>query len=140
MQKMREPSQKVGYDILKESNDEIIPVDKMSYEDYQKVVIFDDYVCEKNPRQLIDYFIQGRHKNCSVIYLSQSFYKTPKDIRSNCSHYCVYEFPSSRERSMISGKLGVRKEKFKAATREPFSFLYVDKPMKTFKRNFFGSI
>ena len=112
----------------------------MSYEDNQKVVIFDDYVCEKNPRQLIDYFIQGRHKNCSVIYLSQSFYKTPKDIRSNCSHYCVYEFPSSRERSMISGKLGVRKEKFKAATREPFSFLYVDKPMKTFKRNFFGSI
>ena len=140
MQKMREPSQKVGYDILKESNDEIIPVDKMSYEDYQKVVIFDDYVCEKNPRQLIDYFIQGRHKNCSVIYLSQSFYKTPKDIRSNCSNYCVYEFPFSRERSMISGELGVRKEKFKAATREPFSFLYVDKPMKTFKRNFFGSI
>ena len=140
MQKMREPSQKVGYDILKESNDEIIPVDKMSYEDYQKVLIFDDYVCEKNPRQLIDYFIQGRHKNCSVIYLSQSFYKTPKDIRSNCSNYCVYEFPFSRERSMISGELGVRKEKFKAATREPFSFLYVDKPMKTFKRNFFGSI
>ena len=81
MQKMRESSQKVGYDILKESNDKIIPVDKMSYEDNQKVVIFDDYVCEKNPRQLIDYFIQGRHKNCSVIYLSQSFYKTPKDIR-----------------------------------------------------------
>ena len=140
MQKMRESSQKVGHDILKESNDKIIPVDEMSYEDNKKVVIFDDYVCKKNPRQLIDYFIQGRHKNCSVIYLSQSFYKTPKDIRSNCSHYCVYEFPSSRERSMISGKLGVRKEKFKAATREPFSFLYVDKPMKTFKRNFFGSI
>ena len=140
MQKMRELSQKVGYDILKESNDKIIPVDEMSYEDNQKVVIFDDYACEKNPRQLIDYFRQGRHKNCSVIYLSQSFYKTPKDIRSNCSHYCVYEFPSSRERSMISGELGVRKEEFKAATREPFSFLYVDKPMKTFKRNFFGTI
>ena len=32
---------------------------------------------KKNQRETVDYFIQGRHKNCSVIYLSQSFYKTP---------------------------------------------------------------
>ena len=62
------------------SNDEITPVTEMDYADNQKLVIFDDYVCDKNQRQIIDYFIQGRHKNCSVIYLSQSFYKTPKDI------------------------------------------------------------
>ena len=138
IQKMRELSQKVGYDILNVSNDKIIPVDEMNHEDNQKVVIFDDYVCERNQRQLIDYFIQGRHKNCSVIYLSQSFYKTPKDIRLNCSHYCVYQFPSSRERNMISGELGVSKEKFKAAKREPFSFLYVDKPKKSISKNFYG--
>ncbi|CAH3179240.1 unnamed protein product [Porites evermanni] len=42
----------------------------MDYEDNQKLVIFDDYVCDKNQSQLIDYFIQGRHKNCSVVYLS----------------------------------------------------------------------
>ena len=87
MNKMNEMSKKVGYDIMNISNDKIIPVDDMDYEDNQKLVIFDDYVCGKNQRQLIDYFIQGRHKNCSVIYLSQSFYKTPKDIRLNCSHY-----------------------------------------------------
>ena len=45
------------------------------------IIIFDDYVCEKNQRQIVDYFIEGRHKNCSVIYRSQSFYKTPRDIR-----------------------------------------------------------
>ena len=65
---------------------------------------------KKKQRQLIDHFIQGRHKNCWVIYLSQSFYKTPKDIRLNCSHYCVYEFLSSRERNMISAELGVSME------------------------------
>ena len=97
IQKMRELSNKVGYDILNVSNDKIIPVDEMDYDDNQKVVIFDDYVCERNQRQLIDYFIQWRHKNCSVIYLSQSFYKRSKNIRLNCSHYCVYEFPPSRE-------------------------------------------
>ena len=92
IQKMRELRSKLGYEILHVSNDEITPVTEMDYEDNQKLVIFDDYVCDRNQRQLIDYFIQGRHKNCSVVYLSQSFYKTPKDIRLNCSHYCCMNF------------------------------------------------
>ena len=140
MRKMCEIGSQINYDILNVSNDKITAVSEMDYEDNQKIVIFDDYVCEKNQRQLIDYFIQSRHKNCSVIYLSQSFYKTPKYIRLNCSHYCAYEFPSSRERNMISAELGVSKEKSKTGKKEPFSFLYVDKPMKTFKKNFFGNI
>ena len=111
---------------------------ELGYEDNQKLVIFDDYVREKNQRQIVDYFIQGRHKNCSVIYPSQSFYKTPRDIRLNCSHYCIYEFPSSRDRNMISSERGVEPEKFKKATKKPFSFLYVDKPRKKVKRNFTG--
>ena len=136
MQKMRELSHKLGHEILHVSNDEITPVKEMDYEDNQKLVIFDDYVCDKNQRQILDYFIQGRHKNCSVIYLSQSFYKTPKDIRLNCSHYCLYEFPSSRESNRISSELGVDKETYKAATRKPFTFLYVDKPKKVIAKNF----
>ena len=140
MNKMNEISRNAGYDIMTVSNDKIIPIGDMDYEDNQKLVIFDDYVCEKSQRQIVDYFIQGRHKNCSVIYLSQSFYKTPRDIRLNCSHYCVFEFPSSRERNMISSELGVDKEKFKKATKEQYSFLYVDKPMKKIKKNFYGAL
>ena len=136
MQKMREMSHKLGYEILNVSNDEITPVTEMGYEDNQKLVIFDDYVCDKHQRQIIDYFIQGRHKNCSVIYLSQSFYKTPKDIRLNCSHYCLYEFPSSREVNRISAELGIDKVMYKEATKKPFSFLYVNKPNKTISKNF----
>ena len=136
IQKMTELSMKLGYEILHVSNDEITPVKEMDYEDNQKLVIFDDYVCDKNQRQIIDYFTQGRHKNCSVVYLSQSFYKTPKDIRLNSPHYCLYEFPSSRESNRISSELGVDKETYKAATRKPFRFLYVDKPQKRFAKNF----
>ena len=95
---------------------------------------------KKNQSQIVDYFIQGRHKNCSVIYFSQSFYKTPRDIRLNCSHYCIYKVPSSRERNMISSELGVDKEKFKKATKKQYSFLYVDKPMNEIKWNFNGDI
>ena len=127
------------YDILKASKDEIIPINNLPYEDNQKIIIFDDYVCEKNQREIVDYFIQGRHKNCSVIYLSQSFYKTPKDIRLNCSHYCIFDLPA-RERNMISSELGVDKEKFKKATKKQYDFIYVDKPRKKVKKNFYGKI
>ena len=140
MNKMNEISREAGYDIMTVSNDKIIPITDFDYEDNQKLIIFDDYVCEKNHRQIVDYVIQGRHKNCSVIYLSQSFYKTPRDLRLNCSHYCIYEFPSSRERNMISSELGVDKEKFKKETKTLFSFLYVDKPKKKVKRNFTGEL
>ena len=109
IQKMSELSSKVGYEILHVSYDEITPVTEMDYEDNQKIVIFDDYVCDKNQKKIIDYFAQGRQKNCSVIYLSQSFYKTPIDIRINCSHYCLYHFPSSNNINMISRDLGVDK-------------------------------
>ena len=141
MKKMNEISRNAAdYDIMTVSNDKIIPINDIDYEDNQKLIIFDDYVCEKNQRQIVDYFIQGRHKNCSVIYLSQSFYKTPRDMRLNCSHYCIYEFPSSRERNMISSELGVDKEKFKKATKKKYSFFYVDKPNKKIKKNFYGDI
>ena len=41
---------------------------------------------------------------------------------------------------MIPSELGVDKEKFKKATKKPFSFLYVDKPRKKVKRNFIGKL
>ena len=141
MNEMNEASnEEAGYKIMEVSNGEILPITHIPYEDNQKIIIFDDYVCEKNQREIVDYFIQGRHKNCSVIYLSQSFYKTPRDIRLNCFRYCIYEFPSARERSMISSELGVEKEQYKKATKKPFSFLYIDKPRKKVKRNFTGEV
>ena len=127
------------YDIMTVSNDEIIPIKNLPYEDNQKIIIFDDYVCEKNQRDIVDYFIQGRHKNCSIIYLSQSFYKTPKDIRLNCSHYCIFDVPT-RERNMLSSELGVEREQFKKATKKQYDFIYVDKQRKKVKRNFYGKI
>ena len=136
---MNDISRQVGYDIMHYNNDEIKPVDCLD-SDSQKIVIFDDFICDKNQKPLIDYFIRSRHKNCSVIYLSQSFYKTPKDIRLNCSHYIVYDFPSTNERNLISRELNTTKDQYEKATRKPYSFLYVDKPKKMVKRNFYGNI
>ena len=44
MNKMNDMSRTVGYDIMNVSNDKIIPINDMDYEDNQKLVIFDDYV------------------------------------------------------------------------------------------------
>ena len=85
MNQINEVSKAVGYDVLVCSNDDIIPIENLMENETQKVIIFDDFICEKYQKPLTDYFIRGRHKNCSVIYLSQLFYKTPKDIRLNCS-------------------------------------------------------
>ena len=41
---------------------------------------------------------------------------------------------------MISRELNVTKDQYIKATKQPYSFLYVDKPMKTVKRNFYGNI
>ena len=122
---MNDISGQVGYDVIHCNNDDIKPVNSLE-SDAQKLVTFDDFIYDKNQKPLIDYFIQGRHKNCSVIYLSQSFNKTPKEIRLNCSHYVIYDFPSSNERNMISRELNVTKDQYIKATKQPYSFLYLD--------------
>ena len=134
-------SQKCGYDIIEASNNEIIPLTDLS-DDNQKLVIFDDFLNtgKKNDEQIRDYFTNSRNKNCSCIYLSQSYYNTDKTIRLNSSHYCIFDFPSSNEKSMICRELGINKNDYTKATKDPFSFMYVDKVRKFNAKNFNESI
>ena len=81
----------------------------------QKIVVFDDLVCEKNQNDIINYFINGRHKNCCVIYLTQTFYKVPKNIRDNCSHFCIFRF-LPRENKRIADEIGVDHDALNRAT------------------------
>ena len=129
-------SAECGYDVIEASNDEIMPVSELDDDDWQEIVIFDDFVYEKNQKPLIEYFIRGRHKNCSVIYLSQSYYLTPKDIRLNCSHFCIFDTPSAAETNRMCKEVNVNKGKFLRATGEPYSFAYIDKISKTMRKNF----
>ena len=54
IKKFENINHQVGYKVILCSNDEICPVDNLM----------------ENQKPLVDYFIQGRHKNCFVIYLS----------------------------------------------------------------------
>ena len=124
-------------DIIHYDTSEIIDVNDLETEG-QKIVIFDDFVCEEKviQNEITKYFIQGRHKNCCVIYLSQSYYKTPKDIRINCSHYILFESPSKNENDMICREQNVDYDTFRKATSKKYDFLYIDKPRKFKAQNF----
>ena len=103
-------------EIFHGSNEEIIPISEMEDKN-RKVVIFDNYVCEKN-------FMLGRHKNFCVIYLSQSYYKTPKDIRINCSHYIIFESPTKWENEAICNDHGIDKEAYKRSFKNEYVFFF----------------
>ena len=80
-------SEEVGYQIIEASNDQIIPLSDLNG-DNQKLVIFDDYLNtgSKNFAEVRNYYTNSRNKNCSCIFLSQSFYDTDKCIRLNSTH------------------------------------------------------
>ena len=127
-----------GYEVIEAPGDEIIPLEDLPV-DNQKVVVFDDLVCESNQNAIINYFINGQHKNCGVIYPTQTFYKVPKNIRDNCSHFCIFAFlPSENKR--IADELGVDHQLLDSATDKKYSFYYNYKPQKLMKKNFNGAI
>jgi len=53
-----------------ETCDRILPLPSVN----QKVIIFDDLVCESGQNAIINYFVNGQHHNCSIIYLSQCYF------------------------------------------------------------------
>ena len=137
LKKFEPLSKKYGYNIIEASNGEIIPLDDMDGGN-QKLIIFDDYLhtTTKNDQEIRNYFIGSRNKNCSCIYLSQSFYKTDKTIRMNCSHYCIFELEGKNEERRVCQELNINKDDYLSATKEPYTFLYLDKPRKFKAKNF----
>ena len=123
----------VGYEVIEAPGDEIIPLEELPIGN-QKIVVFDDLVCESNQNGIINYFINGRHRNCCVIYLTQTFYKVPKNIRDNCSHFCIFRF-LPKENKRIADELGVDHELLDRATDQKYSFFYLDKPQKVMEKN-----
>ena len=124
---------KVGYEVIEAPGDEIIPLEELPV-DNQKIVVFDDLVCESNQNSIINYFISGRHRNCYVIYLTQTFYKVPKNNRDNCSHFCIFRF-LPRENKRIADEIGVDHVALVRAT-DKYSFFYYDKPQNIMTKNF----
>jgi hypothetical protein len=98
----------------------------------QSLVIFDDLVLEKNQKLIAEYYIRCRKLNCSVAYLSQSFFGIPKVIRGNANYIVLKKLANLRDINLLISEynLGIDKDKmismYKKATSEQDNFMIID--------------
>ena len=64
----------------------------------QTLIIFDDMVTDIKKHPIIsEYFIRGRKKGASIMFLSQSYYNTPKIIRQNVNYVVILKLGGTRD-------------------------------------------
>lgn len=118
---------------IKEGLEELPDLDGLSKES-NTLIVLDDLVNEpaKQQRPIADYFIRARKKNCSIIYISQSFYAVPKLIRDNINYLIIKQVSSMKNLTMIAREcsLGIDKTQLKKiyddATQKKQDFLLID--------------
>jgi hypothetical protein len=79
----------------------------------QTLIIFDDFISDLIKHPIIsEYFIRGRKKSASMMFLSQSYYNTPKIIRQNINYYVILKLGETRDINSILREcsIGISKE------------------------------
>jgi len=71
------------------------------------LVVWDDLVLNKNQDAVEKFYMRARKRNCSVVYLSQSYYDIPKFIRKNSNYLVILNLGGSkREQTAILNEWG----------------------------------
>ena len=76
--------------------------------------------------------IRGRKLNISIVFITQSYFKVPKDVRLNSTHFFIMKIPNKRELQQIalnhSSDINFKDfmNIYKKCTKEPYSFLVND--------------
>ena len=66
------------------------------------LIVFDDMIADMINNNKLDsivteLFIRGRKLNISIVFISQSYFKGPKDARLNSTHFFIMKIPNKRE-------------------------------------------
>ena len=116
--------------------------------DKKVLIIFDDMIAdimrsEKFKAIVKELFIRCRKLNISIVFIRQSYFRTPKDARLNSNHYILMRIGNKKELKNIAedGHLDFKDflKIYNYCTKEPYSFMLVDtRPTArvTFKKNF----
>ena len=77
-------------------------------------------------------FIRGRKLNISIVFVTQSYFKVPKEVRLNTTHFFIMKIQNKRELQQIAlnhssdihfkGFIKI----YKKYTAEPYSFIVND--------------
>ena len=77
-------------------------------------------------------FIRGRKLNISLVFITQSYLKVPKDVRLNSTHFFITKIPNKRELQQIvinhSSDISTKDftNIYRKCTAELFSFFVKD--------------
>ena len=82
-------------------------------EDYNPIkkrkilIVFDDMIADMINNNKLNpivtkLFIRGRKLNISIVFITQSYFKVPKDVRLNFTHFFIMKIPNERELQEIA--------------------------------------
>ena len=104
---------------------------------YKILIFFYDIIADMinnkklNP-MVTELFIRGRKLNISIDFIPKSYFKVPKDVRINSTHFFITKFPNKRElhELALNHLSDIDFKNFmkicKKCTAEPSSFLVND--------------
>ena len=121
----------------------------------KKLIVFDDMIADimtnKKFQTIIkELFIRCRKLNISLVFITQSYFSVPKDVRLNSTHYLIMKINNKRELQNIainhSADIDYKDfmKIYRECKREPFNFLTIDtmlpasNPLR-FRKNLFDS-
>ena len=68
-----------------------------------------DMIHNKNPNAIVtELFIRGRKLNISLVFITESYFKVPKDVRLNTSHFFIAKIPNKKRTSTTCNKSFIR--------------------------------
>ena len=121
----------------------------------KKVIVFDDMIADimRNRRfQTIikELFIRCRKLKNSLVFITQSYFSVPKDVRLNSTHYLIMKINNRRELQNIainhSADIDYKDfmKIYRECTKEPYNVLTIDTTLPAsdplrFRKNLFDS-
>ena len=95
-------------------------------------------------------FIRCRKLNISLVFITQSYFSFPKDVRLNSPHYLIMKINNRKElhNIAINNSADIDYQDFmkiyRECTKEPFNFLTIDTTLPAndslrFRKNIFDS-
>ena len=101
------------------------------------LIVFDDMIADimsnKKVQAIIkELFIRCRKLNISLVFISQSYFSVPKDVRLNSAHYLIMKYNNQRELQNIvinhSADIGYEDlmKIYRELTKESYPFLKID--------------
>ena len=71
------------------------------------LIVFDDMIADminnkKLNSRVTELFIRGKKLNISIVFITQSYFEVPKDVRINFTHFFIMKIPNKRELQQIA--------------------------------------